>query len=101
MQAAGGVHAEERRAVLVAVTGVQLVVVVWLSARGWGGWGSLISHPARAAFVALMVVATLVGLASPVNLSSGEREDPASRRLFFPAAAGVLFLAWLMPLMDR
>jgi len=44
---------------------------------------------------------TLVALASPVNLSSGEREDVASRRLFAPSAVGLLALAWVMPFMDR
>ena len=101
MQVAGSVPVEERRAVLVTVTVAQLLVVVWLSVRGWGGWEPLIAHPARAVFLAVMIFATLVALASPVNLSSGEREDRASRCLFVPAAAGVLLLAWLMPVMDR
>ena len=79
----------------------QLVVFVALSAAGWGGWAPLVVHPARASFVALVVVMTLVALASPVNLSSGEREDVGSRRIFVPTAAGVILLMWLMPFMDR
>jgi protein-S-isoprenylcysteine O-methyltransferase Ste14 len=92
---------EERRVLLVAVGVAQAVVVVWLSALGWGGWRALLAHPARGGFVVLTVVSTVVALLSPVNLGSGEREDVASRRLLVPVAAGVLTLAWLMPFMDR
>ncbi len=91
----------ERRALLVAVSVGQAVAAVWLSALGWGGGRPLLAHPARAAFVVLTLVSTVVALFSPVNLSSGEREDVASRRLFVPAAAGLLVLAWLMPFLDR
>jgi protein-S-isoprenylcysteine O-methyltransferase Ste14 len=86
---------------LVIVSLAQMVVVVALAALGWSGLGGLLAHPARMAFVALLVVFTLVALASPVNLSSGEREDPGSRWLFVPVVAGVLLLAWAMPFMDR
>ena len=79
----------------------QAVVGVGLSALGWGGLGALLAHPARAALVVLSLVFTLVALVSPVNLSSGQREDVENRRLFVPGAAGVLLLAWLMPFMDR
>lgn len=92
---------EQRRALLVAVSVAQAVVGVGLSALGWGGLGALLAHPARAALVVLSLVFTLVALVSPVNLSSGQREDVENRRLFVPGAAGVLLLAWLMPFMDR
>ena len=62
---------------------------------------AVIAHPARLAFVVTLVVMTIVGLASPVNLSSGEREDLASRRIFVPTVAGGLALMWLMPFTDR
>ena len=92
---------EQRRALLVALSVAQAVVGIGLSALGWGGLRALLAHPARAAFVVLSIVLTLVALLSPANLSSGEREDVETRRLFAPAAAGVLLLAWLMPFMDR
>ena len=92
---------EQRRVLLVAVSVAQAVVGVGLSALGWGGLGALLAHPARAALVVLSLVFTLVALVSPVNLSSGQREDVENRRLFVPGAAGVLLLAWLMPFMDR
>jgi protein-S-isoprenylcysteine O-methyltransferase Ste14 len=44
---------------------------------------------------------TLCGLASPVNLSSGVREDTANRVIFLPAAAGTILLCWLLPYLDR
>ena len=65
---------EERRALLLAVSAASTAVVLWLGAVGWGGWRALLAHPARAAFVVVSVVATLVALLS---------------------------LAWLMPFMDR
>lgn len=90
-----------RRGLLVTTTLVLVVVMLALSALGWGGWTPLVAHPARAAFVGMVVVMTIVGLASPVNLSSGEREDVANRRIFIPTAIGTLVLTWLMPFMDR
>ena len=72
-----------------------------LAALGCGSWSGLVAHPARATFVVLGFVATLAALASPVNLSSGVREDVGARWMFFPAVAGVVLLAWLVPFMDR
>jgi len=91
----------ERRGLLVVLALAQVVAMVGLAALGWGGLPALLAHPARATCMALFLVFTLVALASPVNLSSGEREDPASRWLFVPALVGVLLLAWAMPSMDR
>jgi protein-S-isoprenylcysteine O-methyltransferase Ste14 len=93
--------APTRRGVLIAMSVAQLVVFVALTAVGWGGWTPLVAHPARATFVALVVVMTIVALASPVNLSSGEREDVGNRRIFAPSVGGLFLLMWLMPFMDR
>lgn len=90
-----------RRGLVVAVSVVQLVVTVALSALGWGGLQPLLADPARAAAFGTVLAITLVALCSPVNLSSGEREDPAGRRILVPMAVGTLGLAWLMPFMDR
>ena len=78
-----------------------MILFLGLGALGWGSWSGLVSHPARAGLVALSVVGTLAALASPLNLSSGEREDPRARWLFVPAAAGTLLLFWLVPYLDR
>src|SRR5262245_17979051 len=90
-----------RRGLLIAVTLVQLVVTLALTALGWGGWTALVAHPARARFVAVVVVMTLVALVSPVNLSSEEREDVGNRHIFAPTVIGLLLLTWLMPFIDR
>jgi protein-S-isoprenylcysteine O-methyltransferase Ste14 len=90
-----------RRGLLIGMTLVQMVVTLALTALGWGGWTALVANSARAAFVIVVVVMTLVALASPVNMSSGEREDVGNRRIFAPTVAGLLLLTWLMPFMDR
>ena len=93
--------ANQRRTILVAVSIAQALVFVWLSALGWGGLSALLGHPARAAFVVLTLVLTVAALLSPVNLSSGQREDVGSRWIFVPTVVSVLLLTWLMPYMDR
>jgi protein-S-isoprenylcysteine O-methyltransferase Ste14 len=93
--------ADPRRALLIAVSVAQALVIIWLSALGWGSLTALLSHPARAAFVVLMLVMTAVALLSPVNLSSGQREDVGGRLIFVPTVVGIAFIAWLMPYMDR
>ena len=93
--------AHQRRLLVIAVGIVQALVSVWLSALGWGSLTALLGHPARAAFVVLILVMTVVALWSPVNLSSGQREDVGGRWLFVPTAVAIAFLAWLMPYMDR
>ena len=90
-----------RRGLVVTISVVQLVVTLALSARGWGGLRPLLADPARAAFFVVVLAITVVALCSPINLGSGEREDPAGRRIIVPAAVGTLVLAWLMPFMDR
>ena len=93
--------AAPRRGLLIAVALAQLVVTVALTTLGWGGWTPLVAHPARASFIVIVVLMTIVALISPVNLSSGEREDVGNRRIFAPTVTGVLLLTWLMPCMDR
>src|SRR5262245_2489411 len=90
-----------RRGLVVTIGLVQLVVTIALSALGWGGLRPLLADPARAAFFVVVLAVTVVALWSPVNLSSGEREDPAGRRTLVPVAVGILALTWLMPSMDR
>jgi protein-S-isoprenylcysteine O-methyltransferase Ste14 len=92
---------DQRRGLVVVASVAQLIVTLTLSALGWGGVRALLDDPARAVFVVLLVLMTLVGLASPVNLSSGEREDVGGRRDIASALVGILILTWLMPWMDR
>jgi protein-S-isoprenylcysteine O-methyltransferase Ste14 len=91
----------ERRGLVLAVSTTSAIVTVGLSMLGWGGPAAFLAHRARVAFLVLLVLMTIVALLSPVNFSSGEREDPSSRALFLPTAVALLFLAWLMPFMDR
>jgi len=91
----------ERRGLVLAAGLGGTALFIGLAVLGWGTWSGLVAHPARAGLVALSVVFTLVALASPVNLSSGEREDVRDRSLFAPALAGMLLLGWLMPYLDR
>jgi protein-S-isoprenylcysteine O-methyltransferase Ste14 len=90
-----------RRGLLVTVTVAQVVVMLALTALGWGGLRPLLADPARAVFVGTVIAITIVSLMSPVNLGSGEREDRGGRRALLPAVVGSLVLAWLMPVMDR
>ena len=90
-----------RRGFIVAFTVVQTVVGFGLNAIGWGGVRSLLANPAREAFIVLSLVITGVALLSPVNFSSGVREDVGDRRILLPALLGPLVLCWLMPFMDR
>jgi protein-S-isoprenylcysteine O-methyltransferase Ste14 len=98
---AAAVGGSQRRGLVIAVGVVGAVVNIGLSALGWGGFARLVAHPARAAYVALVVALTAVALLSPVNFSSGEREDVENRRMLVPSAVGTLVLAWVMPYMDR
>jgi protein-S-isoprenylcysteine O-methyltransferase Ste14 len=91
----------ERRGLVLAISLTSLIVTVALSVLGWGSPAAFLAHPARVAFGALLAIMTVVAILSPVNLSSGEREDPTSRALLVPATIVLLFLAWLMPFMDR
>ena len=65
----------QRRGRLIAFSLGSFAICVWLGALGWGSWSGLLSHPARAAAFALGFVMMLAALASPINLSSGTRED--------------------------
>jgi protein-S-isoprenylcysteine O-methyltransferase Ste14 len=90
-----------RQGLTAAVALGGFAVCVGLSVLAWGSWSGFFAHPARALAIALGFVTTLVALASPVNFSSGEREDVAGRRLFAPTALGSLILFWLLPYLDR
>jgi protein-S-isoprenylcysteine O-methyltransferase Ste14 len=91
----------QRRGLVVATGLAGTALFLGLAALGWGSVAGLAAHPARAAFLALSVLFTLVGLASPVNFSSGQQEDVRDRWIFLPSAAGLVGLFWLVPYLDR
>jgi protein-S-isoprenylcysteine O-methyltransferase Ste14 len=97
MPAEGG----QRRGLLIGMSAINLALWAWLGALGWGGWRALLADPARAGCVWAAAFFTLVALASPVNLSSGVREDRENRWIFAPSVAGLLALTFFMPYMDR
>jgi len=83
--------------VLIALT----LLCLSLSAPGWGGWVPLLSNPARATFVAASVAGTVIGLLSPLNVSTGKREDTGNRWILLPALLGPLLGFWLLAYLDR
>jgi protein-S-isoprenylcysteine O-methyltransferase Ste14 len=94
-------RATERRGLVIATLLAGTALFLGFAALGWGSVSGLLAHRARGGFVALSLLATLVGLLSPVNFSSGEREDVRARWIFVPSAAGMLLLFWLVPYLDR
>ena len=91
----------QRRGLLVAGSGLSIALWAWLGALGWGGWQAFLSNRARAGCIATGSLAALVAMASPVNLSSGEREDRRNRWVIVPLVVAFPVLSWLMPYMDR
>jgi protein-S-isoprenylcysteine O-methyltransferase Ste14 len=72
-----------------------------LAALGWGGWGALLAHPARAGAVLLSLALAGATAASGMSLGPGRREGAESAGFFPAAIVGTLLLAWLPPYMDR
>jgi len=91
----------QRRGLVVVTLLAGTVLFLGLAVLAFESTSALVAHPARAGFVVLSLVFTLVGLLSPVNFSSGVREDVQDRRILAPAAAGMLLLFWLVPWLDR
>jgi len=95
------VDTEQRRLTVVAIALGGFALWTGLGVLGWGSWSGFFGHPARALAVVSGLLMTVWALASPLNLSSGEREDVAGRLVFVPAAVGMLLLFWLLPYLDR
>jgi len=91
----------QRRGTVVAIGLVGFALWVGLGVLGFGSWSAFFGHPARVLAVVTGLLMTIWALASPVNLSSGEREDVADRVILVPSAAGILLLFWLLPYLDR
>ena len=64
---------------MAAVTLAGVSGYVALAVLGWGGFGPFFSHPARVALVVVTYLLTAAAIASPGNLSTGEREDRGNR----------------------
>ena len=90
-----------RKLVLLLVTFVSFCVFIGLAALGWGGFRAFFSQPP---FVALTIVTFALGLAAaltPVNLSSGEREDRGNRWVLPVFGVLGLLQAWLPAYTDQ
>jgi protein-S-isoprenylcysteine O-methyltransferase Ste14 len=101
MERQGGAASGQRRGTVVAIGLVGFALWVGLGVLGFGSWSAFFGHPARVLAVVTGLLMTIWALASPVNLSSGEREDVADRVILVPSAAGILLLFWLLPYLDR
>ena len=64
---------------MAAVTLAGVSGYVALAVLGGGGFGPFFSHPARVALVVVTYLLTAAAIASPGNLSTGEREDRGNR----------------------
>ncbi|MBV8431724.1 MAG: isoprenylcysteine carboxylmethyltransferase family protein [Solirubrobacterales bacterium] len=69
----------KQRVSMAAVTLASVSGYVALAVLGWGGFGPFFSHPARAALVVVTYLLTAAAIASPGNLSAGDREDRSNR----------------------
>lgn len=85
----------------VVITTTSVALYLGLAALGWGGWISLMAHPARAAAVVAIVASSIAAMFSRGNLSSGRREDTRNRWIFIPFLIIGIALGWLPAYTDR
>ena len=81
---------------ILATTGVFITV----SVLAWGPWREFFANPPRLGVVVATVLVTVAGCCSDINVSSGRREDTASRWIFVPFAVYSALLTWLPPYCD-
>jgi len=81
----------------LALTALFLAVAI----GAWGPWREFFANPARTGVVAASLAMAVVACFSDANLSSGRREDTASRWIFVPFAIYAVLLTWLPPYCDR
>jgi protein-S-isoprenylcysteine O-methyltransferase Ste14 len=77
------------------------VVFVTVAVLAWGPWREFFAHPARLAAIVTTLLLAVAACFSDINVSSGRREDTASRWIFVPFAVYGLLLTWLPPYCDR
>jgi len=86
----------KRRVVMAVVTLAAVSIYLGLAVLGWGGLKAFFANPARVALVIVTFALTFAALASPGNLSTGEREDRSNRWVI--AVLGVIgLLAGYLP----
>jgi protein-S-isoprenylcysteine O-methyltransferase Ste14 len=81
---------------MAVVTLAAVSIYLGLAVLGWGGLKAFFANPARVALVIVTFALTFAALASPGNLSTGEREDRSNRWVI--AVLGVIgLLAGYLP----
>jgi len=86
---------------LALVTVVGTLVYLGLAVLGWGGLAEFFSDPARTVLAVATLLMTGIALFSGGNLSPGEREDRANRRVLIPLTLIGLLSAYLPAYTDR
>jgi protein-S-isoprenylcysteine O-methyltransferase Ste14 len=72
-----------------------------LAALGWGSWGGLLAHPARAGACLVVILATAAALFTGINLGGCTRPGARGRWILAPATLISLGVAWLPAYADR
>jgi protein-S-isoprenylcysteine O-methyltransferase Ste14 len=72
-----------------------------LAARGWGGWGPFLAHPARLGAALAALLLTVVATFSGFSLSRGRRDDPRDQWLFLPFLLLFALVGWMPAFADR
>jgi protein-S-isoprenylcysteine O-methyltransferase Ste14 len=86
---------------LILLMIVSVAVFLGMAALGWGGWSALVAHPARAGACVVVVVVSVVGLFSGIDLGRGMRKDRRYHWTVVPAVPVLLALTWLPAYTDR
>jgi protein-S-isoprenylcysteine O-methyltransferase Ste14 len=84
-----------------AMFAASVVLFLAVPAWGWGGWGALVSHPARAMACLTLFVTTIVALFSGVNIAGRKRHASKGAWLVAPSLLVTLVTAWLPAYWDR
>jgi protein-S-isoprenylcysteine O-methyltransferase Ste14 len=86
---------------VLILTVVSAAIILGAAAWGWGGWGPLLAHPARAGACVVMVLTTAAACFTDVNLGGFKRADVRGRWLMVPFTLISLGIVALPAYTDR
>ena len=86
---------------MAVATLVGVSAYVGLAVLAWGGWVPFFSDPARVALVIVTAGLTAAAIASPGNLSRGEREDRGNRWVIAALTILGLLIGFMPAYTDR
>jgi protein-S-isoprenylcysteine O-methyltransferase Ste14 len=86
---------------MMLVTATNVGIYFGLAVWGYGGWPAYIDNPARVGALLVFIVASIAGMFTSGNISSGRREDTSNRWIFIPFFILGFLLAWLPAYTDR